>query len=356
MSTDTSGRHALSWRTPPVFEAELLSCITRTYIRTPSGVLELLVAQPRSKEPTPRKKALLFQHGGFGSAVMWIPFLVFFSQKHGYPCYAASLRGHGASWNPGYFRMVFGTGRASFAADLVYILNCVQGFEAGYRGARIDPEDIILVGHSAGGGLAQYILSRNQAQVGGLVLMASFPNFGGFGVYWNWGLLDPYFALRMYFRDFAHPRSPLSSTALVHRAFFSPSFPTASVQAFEHYLAAYESLLWPLSMMLPFVDVRNVLRNCLGWGSALTARVLVIAGAKDALMGVELMRRMAEQYRSGVTALVRRRQLGVDLPLAKQESTADAVDFAVIDTGHHIQNDLRWEDGAMRILAFLEQL
>lgn len=65
------------------------------------------------------------------------------------------------------------------AADLGHALNWVQGCEAGQRGGHVDPEDIVLIGHSAGGGLSQYLLSTGRAQVGGLVLMAAFPNFGG---------------------------------------------------------------------------------------------------------------------------------------------------------------------------------
>ncbi|KAG6908497.1 hypothetical protein DXG01_004431 [Tephrocybe rancida] len=355
MSEDN--RHVLLWRTPPILEAGLPSCITRTYVRTPSGRLELLVAQPpETRSPEPRKKALLLQHGGFGSSAIWIPYMVFFSQKHGHPCYAASLRGHGASWNPGFLRMVLGTGKATFAQDLVFILNCVQGFEAGHRRAQSDPEDIVIVGHSAGGGLAQYVLSRNLAQVGGLVLMASFPNFGGYGVYWNWAILDPFFALRTFFRHLGHPRSPLSSTVLVHKAFFSPEYPAKDVQAFERNMAEYESLVWPFGMMFPFVKVQNVLKNVVGWGPMLGARVLVVAGAKDALMGVSLMRRMAGQYRKSFEVLARRRQLGVELSEEQRESAIGAVDFAIVNSGHHIQNDINWEDGAYKILAFVEQL
>ncbi|KAG5642736.1 hypothetical protein DXG03_002250 [Asterophora parasitica] len=353
-----SDRHALSWKTPAVVEAPLPSHITRTYIRTPNGPLELLVAQPPSSVQ-PRKKALLFQHGGFGSAAVWIPYIVLFSQTYGHPCYAVSLRGHGTSWNPGFFRLVFGTGKAFMAHDLSYALNFVQGFEAGLRGG-VNPEDIVLIGHSAGGGLSQYFLSQNLGQVGGLVLMASLPNFGGLGVYLNWGWLDPWFGIRMCLRDFGHPRSPLSSATLVHRAFFCPEFPAAGVKEFEQHLPEFESFIWPLGMMLPFVNVRNVIRNILGWGSTPSARLLVVSGGKDTLMGVTLMKRMAEQYKRGFATLVRRQQLQVGLGPGEgdpQERASDAVSFTVIDgAGHHIQNDLQWEDSAKQILTFIEQL
>src|SRR3954471_5882036 len=103
-------RHRLVWRGYTASLPDLPPNITRFFIPTPHGQLELLSAQPPST--CPRKKALLFQHGGFGCASVWLPFLVFFSQQ-GYPCYAVSLRGHGGSWKPGYFRMVWMTGVAS---------------------------------------------------------------------------------------------------------------------------------------------------------------------------------------------------------------------------------------------------
>lgn len=171
--------------------------------------------------------------------------------------------------------------------------------------------------------------------------------------------MDPYFALRMYFRDFGHPRSPLSSTTLVHRAFFSPEYPADQVKEFEPHMPEYESLLWPIGMMLPFINVKNVLENILGWGSTLKQRLLVVAGRKDTLCGVVLMERMANQYRKAFTSLIKHKHLQVGPSVADVDAKdgSAAVGFAVIEgSGHHIQNDLQWEDGASQILAFVEQL
>jgi pimeloyl-ACP methyl ester carboxylesterase len=179
-------RHILRWSPTPEAQnlIELPSHITRHFIQTPRGKLEMLVAQPPSSPATehqPRKKALLFQHGGFGCAAVWIPFLTFFSQTHGFPCYALSLRGHGASWKPGFWELVFRTGLGSMVEDLGYAFTWVAGFESarrlGENGLR--EEDVVLIGHSAGGGLSQYFLSSNRATVGALVIVAGIPCFGG---------------------------------------------------------------------------------------------------------------------------------------------------------------------------------
>lgn len=93
----------------------------------------------------------------------------------------------------------------------------------------------------------------------------------------NWFKLDPWFAPRFWFRDLGHLRSPLSSTSLVHGAFFSPEYLVAEVKKFENLMPEYESLVWPMGMMFAFVNVRNVLKSIVGWKDEGQRRVLVIA-------------------------------------------------------------------------------
>jgi len=174
-------RHSLVWSASKniPFLPDLPPHITRLYIPTLDGPLELLSAQPPTSSE-PRKKAILFQHGGFGCASIWIPFLDFLS-KNGYPCYAVSLRGHGGSWKPGYFRMVWMTGKATLAQDITSAIAFIGGYEYGKRASNTPfrPEDLVLVGHSAGGGLCQYFISKGLGNVGALVLIAAIPAFGG---------------------------------------------------------------------------------------------------------------------------------------------------------------------------------
>ena len=103
----------------------------------------------------------------------------YFSAR-GYPCYALSLRGHGESWKPGYWRMVWGYGKSHLATDLAAAVGFVTGIETGIRGEKgFRSEDLVLLGHSAGGGLVQYLLGKGMAKVGALVIIAGFPCFGG---------------------------------------------------------------------------------------------------------------------------------------------------------------------------------
>ncbi|CZS95248.1 uncharacterized protein RAG0_04984 [Rhynchosporium agropyri] len=372
-------RHTLlfSQTTTSPHPVDLPPHIKRYYIPTPLGTLELLAAEPtQPSTSTSRKKAILFrklkfshtsceelenhdvnstpEHGGFGSAAVFVPFLTYFSQSQ-HPCYALSVRGHGASWKPSYFRMVWGYNRSAFAQDLQSGLQFVQYLEVKRRD-KIESEvvdEIVLVGHSAGGGMIQDLLSQGMGKVGGLVIMAGFPNFGGWRVYWNWFKMDPWFIPRYYVRDLWHSRSPLSSTTLVHQAFFCPSYPVSEVKKFETLLPEYESMLWPLQMMFRFVDLGKVLGNIIGWSKG-GKRVLVVAGERDPLMVPELMRRMTADYKVAVNKEWGTLIGGGERP---PNGAEDVVGFeVVVGSGHHLQNDLYWEDCAERILNFVKQL
>jgi pimeloyl-ACP methyl ester carboxylesterase len=173
----TSDRWCLTFRTAVPANPPLPAGITRSYITTPSGHIELLSPYPGTSSTT-KKPALLFQHGGFGNAQVWIPFMQYFS-SHGYPCHAISLRGHGQSWNPGYLRMVFWTSADQFAEDVVAGIKSVERLGPGGKGDGGEGVgEVVLVGHSNGGGLVQMVCDRGLAEVGAVVLLSGTPNFG----------------------------------------------------------------------------------------------------------------------------------------------------------------------------------
>lgn len=58
----------------------------------------------------------------------------------------------------------------------------MQELESGKRG---EPVEVILVGHSSGGGLSQLILSEGSVKVKALVLMGAIPCFRSIRVYFN---------------------------------------------------------------------------------------------------------------------------------------------------------------------------
>ena len=169
-------RHALQWSVQSnnfVAESDLPSKTTRHFVQTSDGRLEVLVVEPPVTQQR-REHALFFQHGAFGCASVWLPYTTYLSQL-GYPCYAISLRGHGASWVPGIVKM-WCTTKAVLAQDMVVGMEWAKSEEMRKRGSKT--ASIVLVGHSMGGGLVQYALSEELVTVTGLVLCGPAPGSG----------------------------------------------------------------------------------------------------------------------------------------------------------------------------------
>jgi pimeloyl-ACP methyl ester carboxylesterase len=286
----------------------------RYWLETPRGPLELLAAEPDdAKGP-----AIVFCHGGMGGAWVWTEYMTYLKSQ-GVRCYAISLRGHGDSWCPHFLRMVYGTTRADLESDLVTAVNWVEEHTGG---------DVVLAGHSSGGGLSQAVLAAGKVKARGLALLGAVPAFGSMGVYLNWARLDPWFSLRMLFHLW-HPNSPLSHPSLTQAAFFGSSFPAARVPAFQHRTSRFESFWWPLSMMRPFAKAAQILAG------VSSRKVLVMAGDQDALMTPDVTRTTAAFYRA----------------------ESETVEMELVEgAGHHLQNDVQWEDGARRLLTWYRAL
>eukprot|EP01113_Clastostelium_recurvatum_P038498 TRINITY_DN5775_c0_g1_i1.p1 TRINITY_DN5775_c0_g1~~TRINITY_DN5775_c0_g1_i1.p1 ORF type:complete len:382 (+),score=81.41 TRINITY_DN5775_c0_g1_i1:131-1276(+) len=371
-------------RSPLVYEP-LPANITRDYIPTPSGNLEILAALPSpssSSSPTD-KRPLLFIHGGFGAATVYLEFLEYFSQL-GYPCYALSLRNHGASYSVSFLRMFF-TSKYQLSLDIVAGLQYVS---------RAHSRDVVLIGHSNGGALCQYVISNNMhhlnnsnktlssssspssppsvVNISKLVLLCAGPCYGLLGVYINWAKLDPCFFFRVMWH-LGNPRSPLSSTRLVHNAFYCPEFPDERVKDLEErHMPLYESMRWPSTMMLRFADPARILNNLSSSSpspspSSLSTndqqqhprQVLVVAGSHDKLMSLSLMSKLAYVFRRAVTqrsssCTHQQQQASLEDPSAA-EGVQHGVEYHVVQgSGHHIMGDLQWRDAAAKIASFLD--
>ncbi|EON60926.1 hypothetical protein W97_00136 [Coniosporium apollinis CBS 100218] len=283
--------------------------------------------------------------------------MTFFSQRHNIPCYALSLRGHGGSFYPSFLRMLYATFKSDLADDLVAGIEFAERRE---RETGAEDGRVVLVGHSSGGGLSQDVLSRGRVRVRGLVLAAAVPGYGSMGVYTNWWALDPWFSLRMLLHGW-HPKSPLSSTALVKRVFFCNEMPESRVQEFEKQMSMYESFWWPVGMMYHFASATAVMSSIVGWGAGKGERLLVLAGEKDVLMTKDVMEKLAEFYRGGFEELVRGKKIEAEAEEVRVKkggrSRGLGVRLATVEgAGHHLQNDLQWEDGAEQVLEFYRQL
>ncbi|KAH9893889.1 alpha/beta-hydrolase [Xylariomycetidae sp. FL2044] len=339
----------LAWRRPSGLPTPPPEGIDRTYVETPGGDIELLCARP--SVPTLNTPPVVFAHGGMGCALLWVPYMRYLAAR-GVTSYAVSVRGHGASWHPSFLRMLYTVTKRQLGDDLVAGIRAVQQREG---------SKVVLVGHSSGGGLSQFILSEGDVKVRALALLGAVPGTGSWRVYLNWARFDPWFAIRMLFHGW-HSNSPLSHPFLVRRAFFSSDYPEDKVLRFQSFLCSYESFLWPLGMMFPFVDAKRLLQNIVAWGNS--PRILIMSGTDDMLMTRNVQVKAAETYRNVFQGMIAEKNLEADedaVTYLDEEGGMDSVSRGVHlawvpGAGHHLQNDTTWEIGAQKLFAFLQLL
>ncbi|EUC43656.1 hypothetical protein COCMIDRAFT_100324, partial [Bipolaris oryzae ATCC 44560] len=337
--------------------------LTRTYIPTPSGPLELLCALPPTTSSLP---PLFFAHGGFGCASVWIPFMQYF-RACGYPCYAISYRGHGGSWYPGFWELYF-TGRGRMAGDLVKGIEAVEGMEGRRMGK--ERERVVLVAHSAGGALGQWVLGRGMVRVRGFCMLAAVPGFGSWSCYAFWAKSAlPNFVYRCF-----HSRYLLATTKQVKDPFFTASTPWSVVQALERLLSPYESMLWPIQALFPIVTGPDVIQSIDGWKpkqpgtsvvgkkAGVVSRLFVLAAEFDVLCTPSVLLDAAKRYRTAFIDCVRLKKLdgmAEDSIDAASDENADCngVKFEIVKgVAHHLQNHVEWEKGAEALLDWVKEL
>ncbi|KAF2703665.1 alpha/beta-hydrolase [Pleomassaria siparia CBS 279.74] len=365
------GPLALTWRTPspnPPNSSPLPCGITRSYISTPSGPLELLTALPPKDDFS--NPPLFFAHGGFGCASVWLSYMQFFASC-GYPCYAVSYRGHGNSWYPSLWRMYM-TPMSTMGDDLVAGMRYVEEAETKRRGLEHGKKaEVVLIAHSEGGALGQDVLSRGLVHVKAFCMCATAPGFGFLSIYKFWSLSALiHFSYRLF-----HPRYMLANTAQVRSAFFTPSTPKPVVQALERLLSPYESMLWLMQTLFCVVIGGDVLSSITGWGSrkaipasktrgskGIPGRLLVLAAERDVLCRPDILLGVAQRYCAAFSDLVREGKIEgvseVDLRAEKEQGVVwDGVGFQVVKgLGHHLQNHEDWEAGADVIWRWLRRL
>ncbi|ETS85689.1 hypothetical protein PFICI_03714 [Pestalotiopsis fici W106-1] len=338
----------LHWTRPSGPPSSLPNGIERTFIKTAGGDIELLSAKP--SEPI-SKTPIVFAHGGMGSAWVWIPYMKYL-QERGITSYAVSTRGHGESWHPSFFRMMYATTKRMLGDDLVAGIKAVE---------RMEGSEVVLVGHSSGGGLSQFIVNEGDVKVKGLGLLGAVPGTGSYHVYYNWWRFDPWFSLRMIFHGW-HSNSPLSHPFLTRQAFFSPEYPDTKLLEFQRHLNRYESFLWPLGMLLPFIDAKKLVSNIAGWGKG--DRILIMAGTGDKMMTKEVQQKSAATYREAVEEMAVEKRIDASLEKVQllggdgeRDNSGKGVRLAFVPgAGHHVQNDVQWKIGAQKLLEFLRQL
>lgn len=122
--------------------------------------LQLELRSHLPKDPTKGLPPLLFVHGGFCDGWYWAPYFLPWFAAQGYPSYALSLRGHGAS---GGRDTLFLTGLDDYAADVERIAS-----ELG--------EPPVLIGHSMGAAVIERLIATHPVR--GAALIAPVPPAG----------------------------------------------------------------------------------------------------------------------------------------------------------------------------------
>ena len=338
------GWRNLQWtRSQPLFHP-LPPSISRDFIKTTQGPLELLISEPTLQDP--KRTPVLFLHGGFGHASVWVEWMTYLSKHYNTRTYAVSARNHGASYVcSSWSQMVFRITLDDIASDFLAAIKEVELREG---------TPPVLVAHSAGGATVQYILDRGMAATPALVLAGSAPHYGFMRVLWNWLLrIDWWIFVRGFFM-LQHPKSALCTTTLVKNAFFSPDYPYNKVREFEGWMAPYESLQWPAGLMGSwkggrnvFLDPVKIVRN-ISAKKAGCDRILIIMGDHDHMMQDTQGRSIAE-YAQAIKEVDKKRRSQTTDP------TSGIRFVEIARTGHHLQNDVRWEEGAKALLDFLLQ-
>ncbi|RVX70518.1 hypothetical protein B0A52_05169 [Exophiala mesophila] len=360
------GLFSLKWTQQPLLHP-LPPTVTRHFVTTDRGPLELLISEP-SKSGTDTARShppVFFIHGGVGSASVWLEWMDYFSTTSQTTTYAYSLRSHGASYSVPFWRMTWQTSLDDLAQDLTA---CVQEVR------RREGQDPVLVAHSSGGGLVQYALSKRQIQGRGLVLLGAVPHFGNVNVYWNWfRRIDPWFSLRALFHLY-HPNSPLSTPRLVYNAFFGPEYPFHRVAEFMKWMSNYEAMFWPLGMAGRGRGIQNrtwlspadILKSLTQWQGA-SQKIMVMIGTEDKIMGGTQFR-MVEEYRAAIAQLPNQSSTKADaakmdqVSLVRVSNGVKEQDFGrvrlaeVENAGHHTQNDVQWKAAAESLRKFVDQV
>ena len=255
--------------------------------------LEILQRQPA--EATPRTP-LLFLHGAYVGAWCWDEhFLPWFAAK-GFPCYALSLRGHGAS---GGRERLHHFGIGDYVDDLSHAVS-----EIG--------RPPVLIGHSMGALVVQKYLERATARA--VVHLCPVPPFG---------LLPSTFALAFGRPDFFAEINALAgghsaSRAALAEALFSGSTDAGRID--RHYArmqaesrrALADMTLWGLPQLWRMARVES----------------LVLGAEHDALISPTLARSTATM-------------LGAEYRLLE-------------GLGHAVMLETEWQSAAQEILGWLE--
>jgi non-heme chloroperoxidase len=194
----------------------------------PEAPLEVRKRLPATRS---QKPPLLFVHGGYCDAWFWEPYFLPWFAERGYPAYALSLRGHGAS---GGRDALFLAGLDDYEADVEHV-----------AGTLASPP--ILIGHSMGAAIVERIVAKRPVR--GAALLAPLPPAGLLAIATRLAASHPDYLVHVSNVD----QSRLSAdvlTALRPFYFSADVSPTVIAQAVRHFHSESPRALFDLSLRL----------------------------------------------------------------------------------------------------------
>lgn len=197
----------------------------------PEGHLEV---RKRLPEGATRKPPLLFIHGGYCDAWFWEPYFLPWFAAQGYPAYALSLRGHGAS---GGGDMLFMASLDDYEADVERVAGTLK-------------TPPILIGHSMGSAIVERIVAKRPVR--GAALLAPVPPAGLMAIAARLATSHPNHVMQMSGSD----PSRMSEDVLeaLRPFYFSGKVPRRILgEAARHFNAESPRALFDLSLRLHWV-------------------------------------------------------------------------------------------------------
>ncbi|KAF2671827.1 alpha/beta-hydrolase [Microthyrium microscopicum] len=285
------------------------------FLDSSHGKLELRTALPATGQRH-EELPVLFIHGTQCAASCYSTFLSPFA-KQGYPAYALSLRNHGKSDKISWFSSMFLTTIDSFCDDVEVAIEYIKSQHNG--------QAPVLVAHSFGGGIIQYMLSTRQVRAPALVLLASLPLTGGaWELMANWTAAE---APNGYDWPWSR-RYQLSTVSQVKAALFSDECPDNVI---EEWLGEdrtpCESMRATLAVFYQIGSAEKILGQLDGLPGT-GQKILCVGGGQDKLITKDVVAANVKDYRA-------------------VDGRDGVVEEKVVEkSGHHLMRDVAHEECA----------
>jgi len=299
----------------PKYSSRSFATANKVGVRDDSQLIHFTSRYPSKSEGFP----IIFVHGGFHGAWCWDEKFTPYFESKGRQVHAVDWQGHGKS---------HGRERVSKLTTMDCVFDIKQVVDKVTANAT-NPKRVVLVGHSAGGGVVQKYAETFPGTVAGFATVGAFPPFGGYRAFINWFRLQPLLLFKLAITGQTGSNKHMATPELYKEAMFSAGMDIDEVARYQKLLEPEESVVMPSELSLRFVDVQKSISINDEYARIVKGgNVLVIGGAEDALFPPEAVAKAALEYGTA--------------PVIFQKS------------GHNLMLDQEWQKVADCILDWLK--